>query len=137
MKILEMERDINNKETINSIFRSIHTIKGLAGFVAQELIETISHKTENILASIRKVELQSSKKIVDLVLLSVDFIRTICNDIDIQENKDFLKEVEKHIEYTEKFKDSSPKIGDILKEKIGISEEEIEEMVEKQKRDVS
>lgn len=135
MKILEMERDINNKETINSIFRSIHTVKGLAGFVAQELIETISHKTENVLVLIRKGELQSSKKVVDLVLLSVDFIRTICNEIDIQENSEFLKEVEKHIEYMEKFRDSSPKIGDILKEKIGISEEEIEEMVEKQKSD--
>ena len=132
LKLLELERDPKNKDVINSIFRSLHTLKGLAGFVAQELIEVVAHKTENIISAIRKGEINSNKKSVDAILDSVEIIKAICADIDIQNNEDYVKEVKKHIEYLEGFREGKPKIGEILKEKIGITDSDIEKMVQKQ-----
>lgn len=136
LKLLELERDPKNKDVINSIFRSLHTLKGLAGFVAQELIEVVAHKTENIISAIRKGEINSNKKSVDAILDSVEIIKAICADIDIQNNEDYVKEVKKHIEYLEGFREGKPKIGEILKEKIGITDSDIEKMVQKQNNEL-
>ncbi len=135
IKILELERDMNNKEIINSIFRSMHTLKGLAGFVAQEEIEIVAHKSENILSGIRKNEFPSSKRIIDLILASIDYIRSICNDIKIVKSDTFKKEFNSHIELLDSFKSVNPKIGEILKEKVGLSDNDIENLIEKQKED--
>lgn len=135
VKILEMERDMNNKEIINSIFRSMHTVKGLAGFVAQIEIETVAHKSENILSGIRKNEFPANKNVIDLILTTIDYIRTICNDIKTVTSEIFKQEFEKHLEMLDNFKSENPKIGEILKEKVGLSENDIEKLVEKQKED--
>jgi two-component system, chemotaxis family, sensor kinase CheA len=135
VKILEMERDMNNKEIINSVFRSMHTLKGLAGFVAQIDIEIVAHKSENILSGIRKNEFPASKKVIDLILATIDYIRTICNDIKVVKNSEFQKNLQKHIENLDNFKSINPKIGEILKEKVGLSENDIENLIEKQKEE--
>ena len=108
IKILELERDMNNKEIINSIFRNMHTLKGIAGFVAQEEIEIVAHKSENILSGIRKNEFPSSKRIIDLILASIDYIRSICNDIKIVKSDTFKKEFNSHIELLDSFKSVNP-----------------------------
>jgi hypothetical protein len=45
MNVLALETDPTNAELINSLFRSFHTIKGLAGFVNQDLVRKIAHQT--------------------------------------------------------------------------------------------
>src|SRR4051794_25247895 len=48
-KMLELERNPHNTEVLNSVFRTFHTIKGLAGFFEFDLIQTISHQVETLL----------------------------------------------------------------------------------------
>jgi hypothetical protein len=56
MSVLALETDPTNAELINSLFRSFHTIKGLAGFVNQDLVRKIAHQTETQLDKCRKGE---------------------------------------------------------------------------------
>jgi len=56
MCVLALETDPGNLELINSLFRSFHTVKGLAGFVNQDLVRTIAHQTETELDKCRKGE---------------------------------------------------------------------------------
>ncbi len=133
--ILDLERDMNNKEIINNIFRSMHTLKGLAGFVAQEEIEIVAHKTENILSGIRKNEFYVNKRVIDLILSTVDFIRTICNDIKSVKDEDFQRKLKIHLENLDTFKSTNTKIGDILKEEVGLSDNDINYLAEKQKEE--
>lgn len=56
MNVLSLETDSTNSELIHSLFRSFHTIKGLAGFVNQDVVGKIAHQTETQLDKCRKGE---------------------------------------------------------------------------------
>lgn len=47
--LLELEKDPENSDLINSAFRSMHTIKGGAGFLGLSAIVETAHKAEDVL----------------------------------------------------------------------------------------
>lgn len=51
--LLRLERDPDNKETLNAVFRSFHTIKGGAGFMGLPALVTACHLTENLFDALR------------------------------------------------------------------------------------
>jgi two-component system chemotaxis sensor kinase CheA len=51
--LLRLERDPNNKETLNAVFRSFHTIKGGAGFMNLGALVSACHLTENLFDALR------------------------------------------------------------------------------------
>lgn len=98
MYVLSLETDPGNMEIIHSVFREFHTIKGLAGFVSQELVRTIAHQTETLLDECRKGQIRINKRIIDLILTSADFIKKICDNLDLTLNSNFHFLVEAHLE---------------------------------------
>jgi len=70
--LLTLEREPHNIEALNSVFRSFHTIKGLAGFLGATAIHDLAHETENLLDMARSGSLHLSGEIVDLILRSAD-----------------------------------------------------------------
>lgn len=73
--LLELEKDPNNEDLLNSSFRSMHTIKGGAGFLGLgEIVET-AHKAEDILGKIRNGEIELNSDINDLLLKAADYIK--------------------------------------------------------------
>ena len=97
MNVLALETDPDNMEMVHSLFRSFHTIKGLAGFVNQELVRAIAHQTETQLDKCRKGELKVSKYFVDLILASSDYLKRICDDLSLNRDINFLNLVEVHL----------------------------------------
>jgi two-component system chemotaxis sensor kinase CheA len=51
--LLQLERDPDNKETLNAVFRSFHTIKGGAGFMNLPALVAACHLTENLFDALR------------------------------------------------------------------------------------
>ncbi|MBJ7308611.1 Hpt domain-containing protein, partial [Rugamonas sp. CCM 8940] len=51
--LLRLERDPENKETLNAVFRSFHTIKGGAGFMNLPAMVAACHLTENLFDALR------------------------------------------------------------------------------------
>ncbi len=51
--LLCLERDPDNKETLNAVFRSFHTIKGGAGFMNLPALVAACHLTENLFDALR------------------------------------------------------------------------------------
>jgi len=51
--LLHLERDPTNKETLNAVFRSFHTIKGGAGFMGLPALVAACHLTENLFDALR------------------------------------------------------------------------------------
>ncbi len=98
IKVLALETDPGNNELINDLFRSFHTIKGLAGFVNQNTVRIIAHQTETRLDKCRKGEHKVSKHFVDLILASADFLKRICQDLKLSYDAVFLKMVQEHLE---------------------------------------
>lgn len=89
---LEGNLDSISAETINKIFRAIHSIKGGAGFMPAEPLKQLSHKMEQTLIPVRDGEASLSMELLDLLLQGVDRIRemlnamlegdVVCSDID-------------------------------------------------------
>lgn len=80
--VVELERDPSNTELLNSIFRSIHTIKGTCGFLGLTRLEAISHTTESVLDLLRKGTLQVHPDIISDILRAVDVIKSILSTLE-------------------------------------------------------
>ena len=149
MDVLTLENESENMETIHSLFRSFHTIKGLAGFVEQDLIQKIAHQTETLLDSCRKGSVRVNKIIIDLILNSSDYIKKLCDNLKQKNEQPFLEIVDLHIKKLENRGEhiypGAPadndkngslgirKIGEILIASGKARENEIDQMLEKQK----
>jgi two-component system, chemotaxis family, sensor kinase CheA len=85
--LLVIEKNTGNKEAINQVFRSFHTIKGMAGFLNLTAIGSLAHAAENILDMARKDKLVLAGPIADAILESVDMMkRMIASLKDAAEN---------------------------------------------------
>lgn len=149
MNVLALETDPSNMELIHGLFREFHTIKGLAGFVNQNVIREIAHQTETKMDDCRKEKVKVNKAVIDLILASSDYIKLICDDLSLNRNQEFLNSVavqlealnHKTVQTSEEHREiaatqeveSKPiaKIGEILMQQ-GIDKETISELLDKQ-----
>ena len=70
-----------DQETINEIFRGMHTIKGAAGFLGFQQIVDVSHSAEAILKKIRDKEIALSRQLLNAILKSFDVVRLLLKQI--------------------------------------------------------
>jgi len=80
-KFIELEKTPGDTALLNEIFRSIHTIKGAAGFLGFQQMVDVTHVTEDVLNKLRKGEMQVTSCIMDAILQSVDLIKVILGNI--------------------------------------------------------
>lgn len=73
------------KSAIDEIFRAVHTIKGMAGFMEFKNLEKFCHKLESVLGQLRGRDV--SEEVVDILLSSVDVISEMLDKIEA-ENSD-------------------------------------------------
>ena len=78
------------KESINEIFRSIHTIKGISAMMMYDEITKISHKLEDVLGCLRESETvqYESADLMEQILKVTNFINDEMNKIANGENAD-------------------------------------------------
>jgi two-component system chemotaxis sensor kinase CheA len=74
-QVLTIERDPGNSEALNSVFRSFHTIKGLAGFLELWEIQKLAHEVETVLDKARNFQLTITPAAIDVILQSADYLR--------------------------------------------------------------
>lgn len=72
--VLDLERDVSNPHAIDSMFRSFHTIKGVAGFLNLVPVNRLAHEIESLMDLVRTGKLPVFTGIIDLVLESKDTI---------------------------------------------------------------
>ncbi|WP_026689880.1 chemotaxis protein CheA [Alteribacter aurantiacus] len=79
--LLQLETDPNNKDLIGEIFRSAHTLKGMAATMGYEEITNLTHQMENVLDGIRNDTYEANTILIDVVFESVDYIEKMVEDI--------------------------------------------------------
>ncbi|MEN7538306.1 chemotaxis protein CheA [Aurantiacibacter flavus] len=62
-------------ETINAIFRAVHSIKGGAGAFGYEALASYTHVFENLLGDVREGTVPVTSDLVDMLLLALDCLR--------------------------------------------------------------
>ncbi len=80
--LVELEKDPHNPERLASIFRTIHTIKGVAGFLEFARLESVTHVGENLLSRLRDGHLVLSADITNALLAMVDAVRAMLANIE-------------------------------------------------------
>jgi two-component system chemotaxis sensor kinase CheA len=80
--IVELERAPGDAALLNSIFRTIHTIKGTCGFLGLERLERVAHSGESVLVLVRDGKLDASPELMTSVLACVDVIKEILAAIE-------------------------------------------------------
>lgn len=80
-KFIELEKSPDDTGLLNDIFRSVHTIKGAAGFLGFEQMVEVTHITEDVLNKLRKGEMHVTSPIMDAILQSIDLIKVLLKNI--------------------------------------------------------
>lgn len=80
--LLAIEKGECDLNTLNQVFRVVHTIKGTAGCLGFSRIESIAHTGENVLSLMRDGELESSPNIADALLKLSDALRAMLDVIE-------------------------------------------------------
>lgn len=70
--LLDLEQNPDDKDAISSIFRSFHTIKGVAGFLDLRPMQRLAHEVETLLDHVRSGTVAFTSKLINLVLESRD-----------------------------------------------------------------
>ncbi|NPA49615.1 MAG: response regulator [Thermodesulfobacteria bacterium] len=76
-EFVELEQRPEDRELLSSIFRTIHTIKGTAGFFGFKTLEAIAHFAEDILSKLRDGLVVADEETIDVLLKAVDYIKAI------------------------------------------------------------
>jgi two-component system chemotaxis sensor kinase CheA len=81
--LLQIEADGADVDTdlVNRVFRSIHSIKGAAGFLMLERIEKLSHSLENVLDRIRGASLVPTTGGIEVMLEAADTLRRMLENV--------------------------------------------------------
>jgi two-component system chemotaxis sensor kinase CheA len=74
---IELEKNPEDKEILNTIFRAAHTVKGSAGFLGFQNIVELAHSAENILNKLRQGEITLTSEMTDYLLKTMDILRSM------------------------------------------------------------
>lgn len=70
--LLKLEKQPGNLDIVSEIFRSAHTLKGMAGTMEYEDITSLTHKMENVLDKIRNHSLEVSEEVIDVIFEALE-----------------------------------------------------------------
>ncbi len=74
--LLQLERSPGDLQAIDAMFREAHSIKGMSATMGFEEIRKIAHALEDFLDPFRKGQKSLDRQAIDLLLQSVDLLRT-------------------------------------------------------------
>jgi two-component system chemotaxis sensor kinase CheA len=79
--LLTLDENPTDKDALNSIFRSFHTIKGVSGFLQLKPMHVLTHEVESLLDMARNGELLLNPTIITAILESRDAVQTMVTQI--------------------------------------------------------
>lgn len=80
-QLVELERTPDDKDLLNSVFRSFHTIKGGAGFLNLENLVKICHRSEDVFNLLRQGQRQVDSNLMDIILQVLDVLNRMFDEI--------------------------------------------------------
>ncbi len=85
--LLELENKPTDKGLLESVFRAMHTLKGVGSMYSYHHISDYTHLLENIYDAICNDFVELTTDIFDITFRSVDHIRNLLNDINLEDNQ--------------------------------------------------
>ena len=98
-RILELEQDSENMDTINEIFRAAHSLKGMAGTMGYKRMQTLTHDMENVFSEVRNGNIKVNSDMIDVLFHCLDALEEYTNNIQAtadegtNDNADIIKQL--------------------------------------------
>jgi len=98
-QLLILEKEPDNTETINEIFRAAHSLKGMAGTMGYKRMQRLTHDMENVFSEIRNGKMKVSANLVDILFKGLDalesYLANIQNTADegTEDNDDIINQL--------------------------------------------
>lgn len=80
--LIALEKNPTDKSTLAQVFRTLHSVKGTAGFIGLVKLQAVAHSAESLLSRLRAGELRFSAPIATVLLRVVDAIREVLASIE-------------------------------------------------------
>lgn len=142
--IMVLEKEPDNKDTINEVFRAAHSLKGMAGTMGFKRMQHLTHDMENVFQEVRSDRVKVTSGMIDLLFKCLDALEgyldnikstsdegTEDNEVIIKELNDFIAKADGEAEAENKeaseAKEAAPAATQEEKEgqeKIELTEEE-------------
>lgn len=81
--LLTLETNPEDLESVGTVFRAFHTVKGTAAFLELTLISELGHHAESLLSRVRDGEIRYSGGYADLSLRALDMIKELIEGVQV------------------------------------------------------
>ncbi|MBH0229293.1 chemotaxis protein CheA [Halobacillus yeomjeoni] len=81
-QLLALEKNPQDMTIVNEIFRSAHTLKGMAATMEYHDLADLTHQMENVLDAVRNEKLTIDEEMIDIVFDAVDDLEAMIMDIE-------------------------------------------------------
>lgn len=125
-QLLILEKEPDNTDTINEIFRAAHSLKGMAGTMGYKRMQRLTHDMENVFSEIRNGKMNVTAFLVDTLFQGLDALEAYL--ANIQETAD---------EGTDDHQDIIDALNNVLKEGLGSDGQKNEEASKGQESNVA
>ncbi len=79
--VLQLENDPKDSALLNDIFRSAHTLKGMAATMGYDVMTQLTHKMENIFELFKTGTLQVTQQSISLIFKCLDRLSELVEDL--------------------------------------------------------
>lgn len=97
--IMTLEKEPDNKDTINEVFRAAHSLKGMAGTMGFKRMQHLTHDMEDVFQEVRSDKIQVNSKMIDILFKCLDAIDQYLENIKetseegTEDNQAIIKEL--------------------------------------------
>lgn len=80
-QLIILEKEPDNSDTINEIFRAAHSLKGMAGTIGYKRMQNLTHDMENVFSEVRNGNMEVNSNLVDVLFQCLDALETYVDNI--------------------------------------------------------
>ena len=105
--IMTLEKEPDNKDTINEVFRAAHSLKGMAGTMGFKRMQHLTHDMEDVFQEVRSDKIRVNSKMIDILFDCLDaldkYLENIkeTSDEGTEDNEAIIKELNDFIAQSE------------------------------------
>lgn len=89
LDLVSLEKEKENKDLLNDIFRSFHTVKGTSSFLGLNKLMSLTHKAEDLLNKLRKGEAFVNEDVMNAILFAYDGMKELLLTIETNLNENY------------------------------------------------
>ncbi|MCR5793221.1 MAG: chemotaxis protein CheA [Lachnospiraceae bacterium] len=113
-QLLVLEKEPDNENTINEIFRAAHSLKGMAGTMGYKRMQRLTHDMENVFSEIRNGKMTVQANLIDVLFKGLDALESYLaiiqstSDEGTEDNEDIINALNEILEAGTGKKSSAP-----------------------------